>query len=199
VNLATIISGEESPVLRMGMKNIVTYVSGQYRRYLENWDGDIDQFRDVKRYIGHLVSTGKEEPVYPDELFLLHRDGRLVAHQTSRLEPSIDDAMLQSWVDQIMGAVNKSMADPSRAMPNQLSIMGYDVMMEYTNYLHMAFMTTRKDEENRREIMADTLQDIDAKFHNILYEWDGATHELAEVKNMMEVVLEGARQPGRLT
>ena len=190
VNLACIVSGEESPVLREGMSNIVSYVSGQYRAYLEDWDGDIDRFKDVKRYIGHLVSTGKEEPVYPDEMFIFHRDGRLIAHQTSRLEPSIDDAMLQSWVDQIVGAVKRTMNDPSKAMPAQLNVMGYDVIMEYTNYMNMALMTTRKDAEARRDIMSDVLGDIDAKFHNILYSWDGATQELTDIKSMMEVVLE---------
>ena len=190
VNLATIISGEESPVLRQGMKNIVSYISSQYHRYLEDWDGDVDRFKDVKRYIGHLVSTGQEEAVWPDEVFLFHRDGRLVAHQTSRLEPSIDDGMLQNWVDQIVSAVRKAMADPSKPMPAKLNLMGYDVYLEYTNYLSLAFMTTRKDEEKRREVMSDVLQDIDAKFHNILYEWDGATHELTDAKVMMEVVLE---------
>ena len=190
VNLACIVSGEESPVLREGMRNIVSYVSGQYRAYLEDWDGDIDRFKDVKRYIGHLVSTGKQEPVYPDEMFIFHRDGRLIAHQTSRLEPSIDDAMLQSWVDQIVGAVKRTMNDPSKSMPSQLNVMGYDVIMEYTNYMNMALMTTRKDAEDRREIMSDVLGDIDAKFHNILYSWDGATQELTDIKTMMEVVLE---------
>jgi hypothetical protein len=190
VNLATIISGEESPVLRQGMKNIVSYISSQYHRYLEDWDGDVDRFKDVKRYIGHLVSTGQEEAVWPDEVFLFHRDGRLVAHQTSRLEPSIDDGMLQSWVDQIVSAVRKAMADPGKPMPAKLNMMGYDVFLEYTNYLSMALMTTRKDEERRREVMSDVLQDVDAKFHGILYEWDGATHELTDVKVMMEVVLE---------
>ncbi|MCK5414893.1 MAG: hypothetical protein KAJ35_05895, partial [Thermoplasmata archaeon] len=190
VNLACIVSGEESPVLREGMRNIVSYVSGQYRAYLEDWDGDIDRFKDVKRYIGHLVSTGKQEPVYPDEMFIFHRDGRLIAHQTSRLEPSIDDAMLQSWVDQIVGAIKRTMNDPSKAMPSQLNVMGYDIIMEYTNYMNMALMTTRKDAEDRREIMSDVLGDIDAKFHNILYSWDGATQELTDIKTMMEVVLE---------
>ncbi len=190
VNLATIISGEESPVLRQGMRNIVSYVSGQYRQYLQDWDGDVDRFKEVKRYIGHLVSTGGEDPVYPDELFIFHRDGRLIAHQTSRLEPSIDDAMLQQWVDQVVGAVKRTMNDPSKAMPSKLNVMGYDVIMEYTNYMNMAFMTTRKDAESRREMMSDVLGDIDAKFHDILYSWDGATHELADIKTMMEVVLE---------
>jgi hypothetical protein len=189
VNLATIISGDESPVLRQGMKNIVSYINGQYRRYLDDWDGDIDRFRDVKRYIGHLVSTGKEEPVYPDELFLLHRDGRLIAHQTSRLEPSIDDSMLQNWVDQLVGQLNRVMADPSKSMPPVVNIMGYDVWLEYTNYLHMAMMSTRKDEDRRREMMSDVLTDVDGRFHDVLYDWDGATHELTDVKVMMEVIL----------
>jgi hypothetical protein len=190
VNLATIVSGEESPVLRQGMRNIVSYISGQYRSYLQDWDGDVDRFKDVKRYIGHLVSTGHEEPVYPDELFLFHRDGRLISHQTSRLEPSIDDMLLQDWVDQIVGAVKRTMNDPSKSMPAKLNVMGYDVIMEYTNYMNMAFMTTRKDAEARRDMMSDVLGDIDAKFHNILYSWDGATQELADIKTMMEVVLE---------
>jgi len=190
VNLATIVSGEESPVLRQGMRNIVSYVSSQYRTHLEDWDGDIDRFKDVKRYIGHLVSTGAEEPVYPDELFLFHRDGRIIAHQSSRLEPSIDDVMLQSWVDQIVGAVKRTMNDPAKAMPAQLNVMGYDVVMEYTNYMNMAFMTTRKNAEAYREIMSDVLGDVDVKFHDILYSWDGSTHELTDVKTMMETVLD---------
>jgi hypothetical protein len=189
VNLATIISGDESPALRQGMANIISYINGQYRQYLEDWDGDIDQFKDVKRYIGHLVSTGQEEAVLPDELFLFHRDGRLVAHQTSRLEPSIDDNLLQNWVDQCVGAVRRSMADPSKSMPAKLNVMGYDVLLEYTNYLNMAFMTTRKDAEARRDVMSDVLHEVDEQFHDILYEWDGSTHELADVKTKMEEVL----------
>ncbi len=189
VNLATIISGDESPVLRQGMKNILSYINGQYRHVLEDWDGDIDRFKDVKRYIGHLVSTGQEEAVLPDELFLFHRDGRLVAHQTSRLEPSIDDGLLQNWVDQCVGAVRRSMADPGKSMPTKLNVMGYDVLLEYTNYLNMGFMTTRKDADARREVMSDVLHETDEKFHEILYDWDGATHELADVKTIMESVL----------
>ncbi len=189
VNLATIISGDESPVLRQGMKNILSYVNGQYRLILDDWDGDVDQFKDVKRYIGHLVSTGQDEAVLPDELFLFHRDGRLVAHQTSRLEPSIDDGLLQNWVDQCVGAVRRSMADPSKSMPAKLNLMGYDVLLEYTNYLNMGFMTTRKDAEDRRDMMSDVLHEIDERFHDLLYEWDGATQELADVKTMMEDVL----------
>ncbi len=189
VNLATIISGDESPALRQGMTNIVSYISGQYRQYLEDWDGDVDHFKDVKRYIGHLVSTGQEKAVLPDELYLFHRDGRLVAHQNSRLEPSIDDGLLQDWVDQIVGAVRRSMADPSKSMPAQLNVMGYDVYLEYTNYLNMAFMTTRKDVEARRDLMSDVLHDIDAQFHDTLYQWDGATQELADLKLMLESVL----------
>ena len=189
VNLATIISGDESAALRQGMKNILSYITGQYRLILDDWDGDVDQFKDVKRYIGHLVSTGQEEAVLPDELFLFHRDGRLVAHQTSRLEPSIDDNLLQNWVDQCVGAVRRSMADPSKSMPTKLNVMGYDVLLEYTNYLNMGFMTTRKDADARRDTMSDVLHEIDEKFHDLLYEWDGATHELADVKTMMEEVL----------
>lgn len=189
VNLATIISGDESPVLRQGMANIISYINGQYKLILDDWDGDVDQFKDVKRYIGHLVSTGQEEAVLPDELFLFHRDGRLIAHQTSRLEPSIDDNLLQNWVDQCVGAVRRSMADPSKSMPAKLNVMGYDVLLEYTNYLNMAFMTTRKDAEDRRDIMSDVLHEVDEQFHDILYEWDGATQELADVKNKMEDVL----------
>ena len=190
VNLACIISGDESPVLRQGMQNIVSYISGQYRQYLQDWDGDIDRFKDVKRYIGHLVSTGKEEMVYPDELFMFHRDGRLISHQSSRLEPSIDDSMLQNWVDQIVGAVKRTMNDPSKSMPPQLNVMGYDVVMEYTNYMNMALMTTRKDAETRRDLMSDVLGEVDGRFHDVLYSWDGSTTELTEVKNMMEVVLD---------
>ena len=62
-------------------------------------------------------------------------------------------------------------------------------MLEYTNYLHMAIMSTRKDEDNRREMMIDVLQDVDARFHDILYDWDGDTHELTDVKTMMEIIL----------
>jgi hypothetical protein len=128
--------------------------------------------------------------VFPDEMFIFHRDGRLIAHQTSRLEPSIDDVMIQSWVDQIVGAVKRTMNDPSKGMPSLLNVMGYDVIMEYTNYMNMALMTTRKDADARREIMSDVLGDVDARYHNILYSWDGATQELTDIKTMMEVVLE---------
>lgn len=194
VNLACIVSGDESPVLRQGMKNIVTYIGQHYRQLLEYWDGDIEQFKDVKRYIGHLVSTGKEEPVYPDELFLIHRDGRLVAHQTSRLEPSIDDDLLQQWVDLVVGQVGQRMEDPNAPMISFVDIKGYKVLVEYTNYLMLAYMTMNKETEELRELMLELMQDIDAQFRSILYEWDGVTHELTDVKTMMEIVLESGEE-----
>ena len=81
------------------------------------------------------------------------------------------------------------MADPSKSMPAQLNVMGYDVLLEYTNYLNMAFMTTRKDMELRRDMMSDVLHNIDEQFHDILYQWDGATQELADLKVMLESVM----------
>ncbi len=193
VNLACIISGEDSPVLRKGMQNIVSYISQHYRPVLEGWDGDISRFMETKRYIGHLVSTGREEPVWPDELFLLHRDGRLIAHQTSRLEPSIDDEMLNGWVEEILRAVTASMEDPSAPMISRLTVMNYKVSIEYTNYLIFAYLTTKPETEELRELLVEILQDIDQRFHDILYDWDGATSELTDLKVMMEAVfgLEG--------
>jgi hypothetical protein len=81
------------------------------------------------------------------------------------------------------------MADPSKSMPTKLNVMGYDVLLEYTNYLNMGFMTTRKDADARRDTMSDVLHEIDEQFHDILYEWDGSTQELADIKTKMEVVL----------
>ncbi len=188
VNLAIIISGEETPVLRQGMRNIIAYVNKRYTLFLEDWDGDIGRFSDVKRYIGHLVSTGAEEKVMPDEVFLIHRDGRLIAHQTSRLEPSIDNALLLQWVTECLDAVKAAMADPSIPIIQGASVAGTPVTFEYNSYLCLANMTTRPETEAMREHMSDILGDIDAKFRDALYTWDGQTTELTEIKVMLEAV-----------
>ena len=188
VNLAIIISGEETPVLRQGMRNIVAYINKRYSLFLEDWDGDIGRFRDVKRYIGHLVSTGAEEKVVPDEVFLIHRDGRLIAHQTSRLEPSIDNALLQQWVAECLGAVRSAMDDPSIPIIQGATVADTPVTFEYNSYLCLAHMSTAGGTEQRREHMSDILGDIDTKYRDALYTWDGQTTELTEVKVMLEAV-----------
>jgi hypothetical protein len=188
VNLAIIISGEETPVLRQGMRNIVAYINKRYSLFLEDWDGDIGRFRDVKRYIGHLVSTGAEEKVVPDEVFLIHRDGRLIAHQTSRLEPSIDNALLQQWVAECLGAVRGAMEDPSIPIIQGARVADTPVTFEYNSYLCLAHMGTTGGTEARREHMSDILGDIDTKFRDALYAWDGQTTELTEIKVMLEAV-----------
>jgi len=187
-NLAVIISGEETPVLREGMRNVLDYVNKRYRLFLEDWDGDIDRFRDVKQYIGHLVSTGREEAVVPEEVFLIHRDGRLVAHQTSRLEPSVDDALLQSWVQECLEAVRTAMDDPAAPMVSHVMVADQPVVVEYNSYLALAYMGPRGDTDEMRDHMGEILSDIDAKYRRLLYEWDGSTAELTELKLMLEVV-----------
>jgi hypothetical protein len=187
-NLAVIISGEETPVLREGMRNVLDYVNKRYRLFLEDWDGDIDRFRDVKRFIGHLVSTGREEPAVPDEAFLIHRDGRLVTHQTSRLEPSVDDALLLSWVGECLEAVRAAMDDPGAPMVSHVTVAGQPVVVEYNSYLAIAYMGARGDTDEMRDHMGEILSDIDNKFRRLLYEWDGSTAELTDLKLMLEVV-----------
>lgn len=187
-NLAVIISGEETPVLREGMRNVLDYVNKRYRLFLEDWDGDIDRFRDVKRFIGHLVSTGREEPAVPDEAFLIHRDGRLVTHQTSRLEPSVDDALLLSWVGECLEAVRAAMDDPGAPMVSNVTVAGQPVVVEYNSYLAIAYMGARGDTDEMRDHMGEILSDIDTKFRRLLYEWDGSTAELTDLKLMLEVV-----------
>jgi len=188
INLAIIISGEETPVLRQGMRNIIAYINKRYELFLEDWDGDIDRFRDVKRYIGHLVSTGTEEKVMPDEVFLIHRDGRLIAHQTSRLEPSIDNVLLQQWVSECLGAVRAAMDDPSIPIIQGATVTDTPVIFEYNSYLCLAHMTARPGSEQLREHMSDILGDIDTKYRDHLYTWDGQTTELTEIKVMLEAV-----------
>jgi hypothetical protein len=39
-----------------------------------------------------------------------------------------------------------------------------------------------------RDHMGEILSDIDTKFRSMLYEWDGSTAELTELKLMLEVV-----------
>ena len=187
-NLAVIISGEETPVLREGMRNVLDYVNKRYRLFLEDWDGDIDRFRDVKRFIGHLVSTGREEPAVPDEAFLIHRDGRLVTHQTSRLEPSVDDALLLSWVGECLEAVRAAMDDPGAPMVSNVTVAGQPVVVEYNSYLAIAYIGARGDTDEMRDHMGEILSDIDTKFRRLLYEWDGSTAELTDLKLMLEVV-----------
>jgi hypothetical protein len=188
VNLACIVSGEAAPVLREGMRNILSYVNNRYRLFLEDWDGDIDRFRDVKKFIGHLVSTGAEEAVVPDEVFLIHRDGKLIAHQTSRLEPSIDDVLLQAFVGECLSAVRAAMDDPAAPIVQVAQVSEWAVLFEYNTYMCLAFMSTRAETEAVRERMADLLASIDERFREQLYEWDGATSELTDLKTMLEVV-----------
>lgn len=135
-----------------------------------------------------------------DEVFVIYSDGNLIAHQTRRLKPGMDDEVLSSMLAAVQSFVRDSFKDESSTSLNRLDFGEKKLLVERGQYLIVAAVLHGKREGKAPQRLKEVLEHAEAKYTDVLADWDGDLDKLRGIKeetnDIMRFRIKGAAPAG---
>lgn len=127
-----------------------------------------------------------------DEVFFIYEDGNLIAHQTRRLKPGMDDQILGSMLVAIQNFVRDSFKDEASTGLNRMDFGEKKVLVEKGDHIYLAVVLhgTREGKVPRR--MRATIFQAEADFRDVLNDWDGDLDKFRGIKDRAGSLLKGS-------
>ncbi len=108
-----------------------------------------------------------------DEVFMIYRDGNLMAHQTRRLKPGMDDQIMSSMLVAIQDFVRDSFKDEDTTGLHRMDFGERKVLGEKGENIYLAVVLHGKREGRVVNIMKDTIKPAYSRYSEVLANWDG--------------------------
>lgn len=138
--------------------------------------------------LGYFIGR---ESVAVDEVFVIYQDGRLMAHQTRRLKPGMDDEILSSMLIAIQSFVKDSFKDESATHLQRLDFGDKKILVEKGGSFYLAVVLHGKRAGGVPNRMQRVIDDIESEYQGVLTDWDGDLEKVRGIKDSTERVLKG--------
>ncbi len=124
-----------------------------------------------------------------DDVFIIYQDGNLMAHQTRRLKPGMDDQILGSMLVAIQDFVKDSFKDESSTRLNRMDFGEKKVLVEKGEHIYLAVVLHGKREGRVPQRMKDTISKAERDYLEALQEWDGDLEKVRGIKDETDPLL----------
>ncbi|MEW5748540.1 MAG: PKD domain-containing protein [Candidatus Thermoplasmatota archaeon] len=139
----------------------------------------------VAAALGTAAYFMREASIAVDETFVIYSDGRLLAHNTRRLKPGMDDQVLSGMFVAIQDFIMDSFKDETSFRLRKLDFGEKSVLIEKGEHLFLAVVLHGKASRKVSRRMKGVLDDIEGAFSEHLRDWDG---DLDKVRGVNERV-----------
>ncbi len=130
--------------------------------------------------VGFLIGR---QSMAVDEVFIIYQDGRLMAHQTRRLKPGMDDEILSSMLVAIQSFVKDSFKDESSTHLQRLDFGEKKILVERGDSFYLAVVLHSNRAGNVPKRMQAVIEDIHKDFGASLHDWDGDLEKVRGIKD----------------
>jgi PKD repeat protein len=124
-----------------------------------------------------------------DDVFIIFEDGCLIAHETRRLKPGMDDEVLGSMFVAIQDFVRDSFKDEEDTSLKGMDFGKKRILVEKGDSIYMAAVLHGKGGLNTGGKMHQVIDDIEEEYGETLTNWDGDLEKLRGVKDKTKPLL----------
>ena len=145
-------------------------------------------FREQRRAIRCFVAKeqAKLQSAFSiEEVFLIYRDGRLIAHNTRRLKADVDKDILTGMLTAVQNFVRESFQKDEDGILDEMHYGTLRIIIENGPHCNMAVVVSGQEPKDIRQRMKSLLGEIHQTYGPYLAEWDGDTTALAECKKII--------------
>ena len=132
-----------------------------------------------------------------EEVFIIYEDGRLMAHQTRRLKPGMDDEILSSMLVAIQSFVKDSFKDESATHLARLDFGKKKILVEKGELVILAVVLHGDRVGKVPQRMKQVMQAMDEQYSPVIRNWDGDLEKVRGIKDMASPLLAGTRIKGK--
>lgn len=130
-------------------------------------------------------------PVPVDEVFIIYEDGRLMAHQTRRLKPGMDDEILSSMLIAIQSFVKDSFKDESATHLQRLDFGDKKILVERGESFYLAVVLHSHRAGKVPQRMQAVIEDIHKDYGTTLRAWDGDLEKVRGIRDHADRLFKG--------
>jgi hypothetical protein len=127
-----------------------------------------------------------------DDVFMIYRDGNLMAHQTRRLKPGMDDQIMGSMLVAIQDFVRDSFKEDASTGLNRMDFGERKVLVEKGDNIYLAVVLHGKREGRVPHIMREAISHTEERFSETLGEWDGDMDKVRGINAEASRLLRGS-------
>jgi hypothetical protein len=150
-----------------------------------------------------------------EDIFLTHRDGRLIAHYTRELRPDRDEDILAGMLTAVQEFIKDSMGKQEVLKRFEFEMQDKRVLVQSGENVYIAIFTSGEVPSSAQDEMRVFLEDLEQAYADVIPDWSGDPEAFKGLKDLMDMLLvgrgykegqwkklkflEGNHQPGEMT
>ncbi len=137
-----------------------------------------------------------------EEVFLIHKGGTLINHLIARSQANVDDVIFSGMFTAVQEFIrdtfkssdlNEASRESKELALDELKLGDKKILIERGENTYLAIIYTGEGSEYLRKLVRKLLSKIESKYQNILPTWDGDIRALADVKEILKVLIKEKR------
>jgi PKD repeat protein len=133
-----------------------------------------------------------------DEVFVMYHDGTLLAHQTRRLKPGMDDEILGGMLIALQNFVRDSFKDENSTVLSRMDFGERKLLVERKDDFFLAVILSGKRAGGAPQRMLKVLDSIEDGYSEVLKEWDGDLEKVRGIREETKPMFQRANPLDRL-
>ncbi len=134
-------------------------------------------------------SADKDEAVI-DEIFLIGNDAMLIAHETRRIRPDMDEDVMAGMLTAIQNFIKDSFKDEDDWRINKLEFEDNKILIERGDHVYIAVKYSGQLSDEDVKSIRDTIDDIEEEYKDVLEDWDGNMEKLRGARDILKQVFQ---------
>lgn len=158
--------------------------------YQRLFDENRYELRDEKE-----VKVEPETTYIVEDVFLIHSDGRLIAHHSRKFREAIDEDIFSGMLTVVQDFVKDSFKSRTRVGMKRLDFGDSKILIERSPHTFLATVIIGQEPRLLPLYMLQILKEVEDRFGGTLEKWTGLMHQLEGVDDIVKKLLLVAQTP----
>jgi len=128
------------------------------------------------------------------DVFLLHRSGLLLKHYTRRMRPNMDSDVLSGMLVAVQEFIKDSFRGEAGSLDEIRFVGGMAIKVLEGKWTIIAAVVQGESGAPHTLQMQAALKDLEARYEDLLIDWDGTMDRIPEVDRIMQRLIDGGYQ-----
>ncbi len=173
---------DETKSIEVGVKptkdgDVPVNVRVFYSRYFDDNKYELTDQADLK-----VESAGT---YLVEDVFLIHLDGRLIAHESRKFRQEIDEDIFSGMLTVVQDFIKDSFRQRTATGIKRLDFGQSKILIERSQHCFLTSVVLGSEPALLPLYMAEVLREVERKFGDILGNWTGMLHELPGVDEVI--------------
>ncbi|MGI0149709.1 MAG: hypothetical protein ACREDF_09295, partial [Thermoplasmata archaeon] len=158
--------------------------------YQRLFDENRYEVRDTKE-----VKVEPEATYLVEDVFLIHGDGRLIAHYSRKFREEIDEDIFSGMLTVVQDFVKDSFRARTRVGMKRLDFGDSKILIERSPHTFLATVLVGQEPKLLPLYMLQILKEVEDRYGTVLERWTGLLHQLEGVEDVIRKLLLVAKDP----